>query len=223
MRILLIDTCGAQGSVALAETTAETALLKTEAFAARTSAERLIPAIRELLADGTKIEAVAVVHGPGSFTGVRVGVSAAKGLSEALAAGIVAVSRLAVIARLGLATAPAGLGTARVYAVLDAGRGEFYLGEYLEGECVQEALLTGNELMATLLNRPGPIVTCDPTVAEALVEVSPALIPEPTAADALEIAIARIEAGLLDDVSLLEANYLRRTDAQIFAKPKRSK
>ena len=42
----------------------------------------------------------------------------------------------------------------------------------------------------------------------------------PMAGDALGIAIERIEAGLFDDIAALDANYLRRTDAQIFAKPK---
>jgi tRNA threonylcarbamoyladenosine biosynthesis protein TsaB len=220
MRILLIDTCGTTGSVALAETGAETVLRKTEAFPGRTSAERLVPAIRQLLAGEMKLNAIVVTHGPGSFTGVRVGVSAAKGLSEALGAGIVAVSRLAVIARLGLTTAPAVLETERVYAVLDAGRGEFYLGEYLDGVCVQEGLFGRDELLSTIAAGQGRLVTCDAAVAEALADLAPKMIAEPLAADALEIAIARIKAGQLDDVELLNANYLRRTDAQIFAKPK---
>jgi tRNA threonylcarbamoyladenosine biosynthesis protein TsaB len=217
MRILLIDTCGSAGSVALADTAVEPVEVRTEAFAGRTSAERLLPAIRGLLAGEMKLDAVVVVHGPGSFTGVRVGVSAAKGLSEALGVGVVAVSRLAVIARLGqVLLSSAG----RIYAVLDAGRGEFYFGEYGEGGCAQEALLGRDEVLAAIAGAAGYVVTCDGAVAAALAEVSPTLIAEPLAEDALEVAMARIEAGLLDDVGLLDANYLRRTDAQIFAKPK---
>jgi tRNA threonylcarbamoyladenosine biosynthesis protein TsaB len=202
--------------VAFADTAVEPVDVKTEAFAGRTAAERLLPAIRGLLADGVKLDAVAVVHGPGSFTGVRVGVSAAKGLCEALGVGVVAVSRLAILARLGFAV---GSGRRRVVAVLDAGRGEFYFGEYGVDGCVQEVRLGRDEVLGRIAGGVGQVVTCDAAVAEALAEVSPTLIAEPRAEDALEIAMARIEAGMLDDVGLLDANYLRRTDAQIFAKP----
>jgi tRNA threonylcarbamoyladenosine biosynthesis protein TsaB len=44
------------------------------------------------------------------------------------------------------------------------------------------------------------------------------MVEEPSAGDALPLALERIEAGDFDDAAALDANYLRRTDAEIFAK-----
>src|SRR5271169_6728604 len=102
MRILLIDTAGAEGSVALGDTESSPVVVASEVLPGRTSSERLVPAVRKLLEErGWRLRdlaAVVVVHGPGSFTGVRVGVSAAKGLSEAGGVPLIAVSRLALLA-----------------------------------------------------------------------------------------------------------------------------
>src|SRR6267154_1776257 len=102
MRILLIHTAGGEGSVALADTEAAQAIAATEVLPGRSSSERLVPAVRRLMEGlGWRLRdmaAVVVVHGPGSFTGVRVGLSAAKGLSEAGGVGLIAVSRLALLA-----------------------------------------------------------------------------------------------------------------------------
>src|SRR3954447_19899239 len=139
MRVLLIHTAGGEGSVALADTDAERRIAAAEVLPGRSSSERLVPAVRRLLGElGWRLgelAAVVVVSGPGSFTGVRVGLSAAKGLSEAGGVGLVAVSRLALLA----GTTDGGGGP--VHALLDAGRGEFYYGEYAGGRCLREALI----------------------------------------------------------------------------------
>jgi tRNA threonylcarbamoyladenosine biosynthesis protein TsaB len=220
MRTLLIDTCGTTGTVALAEA-AE--ILASATLPGRTASERLVPAIRDLAARANlalpSLQAIAVVHGPGSFTGVRVGLSAAKGLCHALEVPLVAISRLAVLAH--LAQLPAG---ARVHALLDAGRGEFYAGTYQDAACLRESLLTHDQFLALLSLEPEPIVVaCESAVAESLASLSPRLLSEPTAADALPLALRRIHQQLFDDPATLDANYLRRTDAEIFAKPCPSK
>jgi tRNA threonylcarbamoyladenosine biosynthesis protein TsaB len=157
-----------------------------------------------------ELAAVVVVHGPGSFTGVRVGVSAAKGLSEAGEVPLVAVSRLALLAA---CAATDGL----VHALLDAGRGEFYYGEYLGRRCVREMLLSGDGVIAAADG--GVVMVCEAKVAEVLAELKPRLVDEPSAGDALPFAVERIAAGEFEDAATLDANYLRRTDAEIFAKP----
>ncbi len=120
MKLLVIDTCGAMASVVLAEHGQRVA---EERLPGRSASERLLTVIRELLEGAqwqlSELAALGVVHGPGSFTGVRVGVSAAKGLSEAAGVRLVAISRLEVLEQ-----ASGGAAVA-----LDAGRGEFYVRE----------------------------------------------------------------------------------------------
>ncbi|MCL2660881.1 MAG: tRNA (adenosine(37)-N6)-threonylcarbamoyltransferase complex dimerization subunit type 1 TsaB [Acidobacteriaceae bacterium] len=216
MRFLLIDTCGKEGSVALADTERQTPILASEDLPGRSSSERLVPAVRQVMeACGwllRDLTAIVVVSGPGSFTGVRVGLSATKGLSEAAATPVIAVSRLTLLAGL------SGQNADRVCAVLDAGRGEFYFGEVAEHRSLREVLMEKAEVEATAAGCV--LVTCEANVAEALQELRPELVREPVAADALPMAVERALAAEFDDVAALDANYLRRTDAQIFARPK---
>jgi len=211
MRFLLIHTAGAEGSVALADE----AVVATEVLPGRSSSEQLVPAVRRLMDTSGwtlgDLTAIAVVHGPGSFTGVRVGLSAAKGLSEASGVPLIVVSRLALVA------AAAGDGEV-VHAVLDAGRGEFYYGQYAGQRCVREALLSGDEVGAAVVG--GMVVVCEAKVVEALIDLNPLLVTEPSAGDVLPFAVERARAGEFDDTALVDAKYLRRTDAEIFAKPK---
>jgi tRNA threonylcarbamoyladenosine biosynthesis protein TsaB len=214
MRVLLIHTAGSEGSVALADTGLAEAIVATEVLPGRSSSERLVPAVRRLM-EGSgfrlrELSAVVVVHGPGSFTGVRVGLSAAKGLSEAGGVPLVAVSRLALLA--------VGVGDGVVHVVLDAGRGEFYYGEYVGSVCVREALLSGEDVLTAVGD--GVVVVCEAKVAEALGGLRLRVVAEPSAGNALGLAVERIAAGVFDDAALVDANYLRRTDGEIFAKPK---
>jgi tRNA threonylcarbamoyladenosine biosynthesis protein TsaB len=216
MRILLIDTAGSEGSVALADTEFAPAVVATEVLPGRTSSERLVPAVRRLM-EGRgwrlrELAAVVVVHGPGSFTGVRVGLSAAKGFSEAGEVPLIAVSRLAL-----LAAACVDGGGGPVHAVLDAGRGEFYYGEYVGRSRVREGLMKEQDVVAAVAG--GVVVACEAKVAEALGRLGPRMVDEPSAGDSLPFALERIAAGDFDDVATLDANYLRKTDAEIFAKP----
>ncbi len=220
MKLLLLHTAGAEGSVALADTSLLQPVTASEVLPGRSSSERLVPAVRQLLAAAgwrlAELDAIVVVHGPGSFTGVRVGLSAAKGLSEAGGVPLVAVSRLALLASCARDAA------ATVYAVLDAGRGEFYLGEYAAGQCVREALLSCDEVVKLAAAGENPIVVCEEKVADALAAIHPLRVDEPSAARALPLASARVLARKFDDAALLDANYLRRTDLEIFAKQKAS-
>jgi tRNA threonylcarbamoyladenosine biosynthesis protein TsaB len=214
MRLLLIHTAGNEGSVALAE---EREIVAAEDLPGRSSSERLVPAVRRLMElqgwNLRDLTAVVVVHGPGSFTGVRVGLSAAKGLSEAGGIPLIAISRLALLA------ATAGKSDETVHAVLDAGRGEFYYGEYAGHRCLREALFSHEEVSAAVPDS-GLVVVSEEKVVEMLSELHPRFVDEPAAGDALPLALERISGNEFDDAALLDANYLRRTDAEIFATPK---
>jgi len=230
MSILLIDTCGATGSIAFAPSVSRLADgpapagIACATFPGRTASERLVAEVRSLVGpDLGSLAAVAVVHGPGSFTGVRVGLSAAKGLCEALGLPLVAISRLAVLAH--RAMPPAGR---TVFPLLDAGRGEFYLGQYRDGLCLGERLVTRDQLRAAanaakdLAGEPPLVVAFEGLVADAVRDLQPRLIAEPGLVDALPIALDRIKAHSFDDTAAIDANYLRRTDAEIFARPRAS-
>jgi len=217
MKILIIDTCGSTGSIALAD---GSAIVGSVSLPGRTASERLVATIKDLAASTgvglQSLDAVVAVHGPGSFTGVRVGLSAAKGLCEALNLPLVAISRFAVLAH--LAEPASGV---RVQALFDAGRGEFYSGIYVDGTCVGEGLKTRDEVVAGVRDVEVPlvVVACEAVVAQSIAELAPRLLAEPAAEDAFPLALDRIERGKFDDVATIDANYLRRTDAEIFAKP----
>lgn len=126
MRVLGIDTCGPHPSVALLE---DGSVRAEERFpeGARPSRE-ILPALQRILsAAGTRLQSVdafAAVRGPGSFTGLRVGLATARGL--ALASGRPAAGFCA----LDLLARQAPQGAAAVCALIDAGRGEVYAGIY---------------------------------------------------------------------------------------------
>jgi len=214
MRLLLIDACGAAATLALAEL--PRGVFAQHALVERSAAAALLPAVREMLAEAQvglpDLDAIAVVTGPGSFTGVRIGVSAAKGLSEGAGVPLIAISRLAVLALLAK--------DSRVHAVLDAGRGEFYLGTYEAMRCVREAMVTHAELLAAVADAPGTVCVCEARVADALRALEPVIVAEPTAADAHGLAAAAFEAKSFADAALLDGNYLRRADAEMLERQK---
>src|SRR5512135_2530897 len=103
MIVLAIDTSGRQGSVALARGDgASVEVLEAAPLSGGTYSAQLMPQVASLLArqhlQKADIGAFAVVSGPGSFTGLRVGLSAVKGLAEILGRPIAAVSMLEAIA-----------------------------------------------------------------------------------------------------------------------------
>lgn len=206
MRLLLINTCGAEGVVALAE---DASVLAVEVLPGRSSSENLLPAVRRLMeARDWRVRdqaGIAVVVGPGSFTGVRVGLSAAKGLCEAGGVGMIAMSRLALVA----ATVETD---GEVLAVLDAGRGEYFCGVYHGDVHISEQLVRMEEVTALRLDRR--VVTCEARVVESLGD-GVNLVAEPGPATMLAMALNRIQAGEWNDVATIDANYLRRTDAEI--------
>src|SRR5271163_141608 len=206
--LLAIDTCGAAGGVALGgETQVSSANLGHpdprhqdlwfRGLAGKTYSELLLSTIAEILREaGAGIEqlsGVVVVHGPGSFTGIRIGVSAAKGLAEALGIPIIAVSRLELLARKAPGSSAA--------AVLDAGRGEFFVGFYRSGVCEAELLLSLDSLPLAIADTDLPVLVCEPRVWEALATLAPKLVAAPGAVDALRVGANRFCAGSFNDVA----------------------
>jgi tRNA threonylcarbamoyladenosine biosynthesis protein TsaB len=109
---------------------------------------------------------------------------------------------------------------------VDAGRGEYYVGEYQNGQNLGEVLLSGAETVAAAKQPGAGVLVCDESVAgdgpasatsacAALAICGPVYVQPPDAAEALRFALARFRAGKFDDPETLEANYLRRSDAEV--------
>jgi tRNA threonylcarbamoyladenosine biosynthesis protein TsaB len=218
--LLSINTCGNTASVALGVAdTKGLKVLATAELAVRTYSARLIPEIAALLqkhqATLSDIEAIVVVSGPGSFTGIRVGLSTAKGLAEGAGIPLVAVSRLALLAN--------ASGLPHVLAAVDAGRGDYYVGEYRSGNKLGETLMTGEETVSAAKQPGAGVLVCDESRADAasasacsaLAICGPIYVQPPDAAEALRFALSRVQAGDFDNPETLDANYLRRSDAEV--------
>jgi len=215
--VLGIDTCGPTGTVALARLSGEAVEVLGQAeLAGRTYSARLIATISELLAgSGTslaEVVAIAAVNGPGSFTGVRVGLSAAKGLAEGRPIGVVPVSRLEVLA----------FAAGTKFAALDAHRQEVFLRVEQPGQGISELLAGGQELMK-VVPPPVRVAYCDAAAEGLLRSAWPASdlvrVAAPTAADAIALCAPRVAARQYADLILLDGHYLRRSDAEIFGEP----
>ena len=213
--LLGIDTCGPEGSVALAlQRDDRLELLDQRELAGRTYSATLVGAVAALLSSHghalDSLAALVVVAGPGSFTGVRVALSAAKGLVQPAGIPLIAVSRLAVLAH--------KAGTAA--AALDAHRHEIFLRFPEHGNEPREQLAGADEL--AVLPSPAQIALCD--AAESMVlaawpSVRPIRTDPPTAWDALSCAHPRLISQAFDDLTTLDGHYLRRSDAEIFGDP----
>ena len=166
MLILGVDTSGKDGSIALVEfEQGNSRTLERVPLQGGTFSAQLVPQISELLqrhrVGKGDIDAFAVASGPGSFTGLRVGLAAIKALAEVLQKPIAAVPLLEAVA--------GSSGTdGNVLAALDAGRGEvFVAGVYTSGTRAtirDQQLLTSAEFIA--LSSTWQIVTPDAKIAE---------------------------------------------------------
>ena len=252
MLILAIDTSGRQGSVALARSDEKSfELIQSVPIQGGTFSAELVPQIAELLAQHNlrkeQIDAFAAASGPGSFTGLRVGLAAIKALAEVLEKPIAAVSMLEAVAatqsdyRDQDLVLPAGLdclvweGDAKgnVAAVLDAGRGEVYVGEYSFGRplpvLVEEIVVVPQEL-ARMIEQRGQklaLITPDQHIIDEIKKLlrdpyvlSARHVEHPGSAGVARLGIAKVLAGKTVGVDELDANYVRRSDAEIFSLPK---
>lgn len=223
MLLLVTDTSGKQGSVALARAAEgdrenveviEVSLLTGGMFSAQ-----LVPQIAALLDKHrlikTDLDAFIVVSGPGSFTGLRVGLAAIKALAEILKKPIVPVSLLDVVA---LASQVQG----KVVAALDAGRGGVYFGAYeisgKSAKILQEQVLSKAEFLAEV--HEATVVTPNPTWAGLAREAGLAAIEvkSPSAEMIAQLGWKKLQDGETASPEHLEANYIHRSDAEMFVK-----
>jgi tRNA threonylcarbamoyladenosine biosynthesis protein TsaB len=223
MLLLAADTSGKFGSIALAQCDGDSGckVLEVASLEGGTFSAQFIPQAAALLQKNgfalKDIGGFAVVSGPGSFTGLRIGLAAVKALAEITQKPIAAVSLLEAVA---IAAGAKG----KVTALLDAGRGDVYAGVYEFSASLDalpakmtEYLLSRDEFSA---EASSIVVTPDKSVADFLCSSTVAVQEIATVrADAIaKIGWKKIQAGVLSAPDTLDANYIRRTDAEIMAK-----
>lgn len=220
MTILSFDFTSEYGSLAIrrhGQTLIQQSLHSPDGFA-----HLLFPAMDELFRQAglylAEIDCFASASGPGAFTGVRVGLSAVKGLAEALGKKAMGVSNLRAIASFGDSPSRA--------VVLDARRGDVFTAVYDAGLnlVVPETVGKLDAFLRDLPGQPDQFITPGADWLRAALQTTPfADIPMVEVPRGLASAVAQCaEQDLLRDVTgdpaALDANYVRRSDAELFWK-----
>lgn len=232
MIVLALETSGTTGSVALIDAADAVSRLLGERIlaAGERSARTLLPAVQALLAEHAcrpaDLGLIAVTTGPGSFTGLRIGVVAAKTLAYATGAPLVGVHTLATIA----AGVDATLGTmldAPLWTLLDAQRGELFIARFEPRGNLADTTAPPTEILGidAWLARLAP----GETVAGPPLSKLAARLPEgvlvadepqwsPAAGAVARLAIELHRRGAAVDPLALVPNYYRKSAAEEKAK-----
>jgi tRNA threonylcarbamoyladenosine biosynthesis protein TsaB len=222
MNVLVLDTSTEHAVIGLKARAG--ALYRDVASAPRRHGRDLIPRLGAVLAEAglsaREVDVIGVGLGPGSYTGLRVGVTAAKTLSYATGAALVGLDSLEAVAR----NAP--LEISRVWVVADAQRGDVYTAELVRekaGSPLVKARECQIEALSTWLTRlvPGVLVLGpgleSPRIRAA---VPPELITTDSALNhpdgykLIELAEEAWKSGRRENSWLLEPRYLRRSAAE---------
>ena len=222
-----METSTLTGAAALLE--GDTVVAECRLSVALTHSERLLPAVDHLLRAAGRaladVDALAVALGPGSFTGLRIGVSTMKSLAYATGKPLVGVPTLDALAwTLPFAVHP-------VCPILDAKKGEVYAALYRTGagrlERLWETQALAPERLAAALAAEvrGPVVFLGDGVApfapllRRLLGEDARLVPPanrlPSAATVAELGQAALERGESADPAALTPLYLRRSEAEL--------
>lgn len=225
MPILAIDTATLVSSVALA--TADTLLAEITLQTKKTHSELLMPHIAKLLdmalVAKSDLKGVAVSIGPGSFTGLRIGLSTAKTLAYALQIPVVGVPTLAAMAYgcpvPGVILAP----------MLDAQKGNVYqaLFEWHQGELkeIQPAIVTEiTAALESLSQQERPVIVMGESavmyrdkieqIGKNLILAAPHVVIQ-RASSVAGLGYKLIKQGVRHDVMGLEPLYIRRSEAEV--------
>ncbi|MGI9591816.1 MAG: tRNA (adenosine(37)-N6)-threonylcarbamoyltransferase complex dimerization subunit type 1 TsaB [Myxococcota bacterium] len=220
--LLAIETAGRTPSAAVLRGPELLALERGPS--GRTGAEALLPCIDATLARAgvqlAELDAYAVAVGPGSFTGLRVGVATVKGLAFGSEQPVAAVSTLAALAH----GAPKGRGPA--LALLDARRGEFYAAVFdVEGDEPRalpppEGVYTPEQLVPHLPQKCVVVGDGVPLCGQALVRrVGPGLAlgsAEDAGAERVgRLGQAQLRRGETTSAARLTPRYIRRAQAEV--------
>lgn len=218
--ILSLDTTHEFGSIALVEAgqVLEEVLLHSPDGFGHVLFDHLSRLLERHSRRVDEIACFAAASGPGSFTGVRVGLACVKGLAEAAGKKVVPVSNLEAMARFGSAAQRA--------AVLDARRGEIYGALYGDGGDVlrEPVVMRFPVWLETLPQGDIEFLATDFELFRAALQGTRfetsrvTAVPRALAAAVGRIAHERWTAGLTLDPAEIDADYVRRSDAELFWK-----
>jgi tRNA threonylcarbamoyladenosine biosynthesis protein TsaB len=196
--------------------------------------------LRDLALKLADFDLFSVAAGPGSFTGLRVGLTAAKAWSEVYHKPVVGVSALEAVAAQSFPVDPSH--PEFIISILDARRSQLYCAFYLRADSrLQldgvECVLSPDELLSEIQKRCGNstavIATPDPQLISATLSRFENSEPSPIAASIIlqtvsgilapwigKLAVASAQRGEFSNALTLDANYVRRSDAELQLKGK---
>lgn len=236
MLLLAVDTAAPTGSLAVMHDADLLGVISTasdEAYSSRLF-RQLEFLLRELQMETKDVDVFAVAAGPGSFTGLRVGLTAVKAWAEVFSKPIVAVSGLEAVA----IQAHAPNETSLIVPVLDARRGQIFAGVYRRTssgltQAEDERVCASDELLLQLAQQQtaefvfvSPSATILDEFAEKIrtSDISNSASCKLQSASSVlapliaRLAMARAARGEFTDALRLDANYIRRSDAELLWK-----
>lgn len=208
MLILSIDSSQPVGSVTLARADGDVAIIETvRAHGGKFSAQ-LIPTLKRLLeahnVEKHHIDVIAAASGPGTFTGLRVGLAAVKALAEILQKPIVTVSVLEALAS-------ADTAKERV-ALSEAGKGFWYVGVYGNGT-VSEQHCTAEGLRELLAKHSQATVVATQVLPRELARDGARIVDAPISELVARVAAIKAARNEFTEIDALDANYVRPHEA----------
>jgi len=215
MLLLAVDTSGRQGGITLAHgNNGKIEVVESASIQGGTFSAELIPQLSDLLRRHQlipqQLQGLIAVTGPGSFTGLRVGLTAVKGLAEVLKIPIAAVTSLEL-----LLSASGHRGG--VMAALDAGRGEVYAA--VHNHDPEEMLLALSEAVDLAKRDHLKVIAAERNVAEKFDDAQ--VVTYRSTEIAARIGYSKLLGGETVDVLALDANYIRRSEAEYMQKLKK--
>ena len=227
MSILSIDTSSQVSSVAVLS--AERVAAEISMQGALTHSETLMPhietALRMARVEKSELEGIAVSIGPGSFTGLRIGLASAKMMAYALHIPLIAVPTLEALAHHYICEG------VRLVPMMDAQKGNVYAQEFmweagLDGLHLREkhvlSILPLTEVIVGLENAEQPVILLGDAMQKkttlalpANVRLAPIHARMPRAACVGLAALTRLARGEMDDPVTVVPLYLRRSEAEV--------
>ncbi|MDX7988049.1 tRNA (adenosine(37)-N6)-threonylcarbamoyltransferase complex dimerization subunit type 1 TsaB [Xenorhabdus sp. 12] len=217
-RILAIDTATEACSVALLNDGAVEAQFE---ISPREHTQRILPMVQDVLSKGNislqQLDALAFGRGPGSFTGVRIGIGIAQGLALGAELPMIGVSSLKTMAQGAFRLK----GATQVLVAIDARMGEIYWGQYTRNDLGEwqgnetEAVLKPEQAQAIISTLSGEWAIAGtgweayPQLLDSGLALITSGITLPHAEDMLPLAVQMWEAGEATAVEHAEPVYLR--------------